>query len=117
MSPARVNEAIAKLVVRLHDSDEHWSFSRIANHVKMTKCGVIRIYQREKKPKIQQKRGPKRNTSERYFIAYVFPKNTLVFSTDRRIARKSKEDPNLTAPEIREELALFDVTNRTVQRR
>lgn len=33
------------------------------------------------------------------------------------IARKSREDPKLTAPEIREELGLSGISSRTVQRR
>ena len=51
-------------------------------------------------------------------IIYLACDNIIICCrVDRRIARKSREDPNLTAPEIREDLNLKNITVRTVQNR
>uniref|UniRef100_A0A915DN31 Transposase Tc1-like domain-containing protein n=1 Tax=Ditylenchus dipsaci TaxID=166011 RepID=A0A915DN31_9BILA len=102
MAPQRCDDKLAKLIVRLHDTDEKWGFGKIAKHVKMSKDGVWKIRNREKHPKPIKTGGKRRSTDGR---------------TDRKIARKSKEEPHLTAPEIREELGLNDISLRTVQRR
>ena len=43
--------------------------------------------------------------------------NILFFSTDRKIVRKSLENPHLTAPEIRLQTGMENVSTRTIQRR
>uniref|UniRef100_A0A915ED75 Transposase Tc1-like domain-containing protein n=1 Tax=Ditylenchus dipsaci TaxID=166011 RepID=A0A915ED75_9BILA len=102
MRPKLIDQVTERLIVRLHDTDERWSFSRIAGHLKMPKQSVIRKYKRQKSPNVHKKDGRNRKTSARQ---------------DRMIARKSREDPNLTAPEIRTQLKLDDITVRTVQNR
>lgn len=65
MAPKRVDVRIEKLIVRLHDEDEKWSFEKIAKHIKMTKMGVRKIYQRVKNPKPVRHGGKPRATDKR----------------------------------------------------
>jgi len=73
----------------MHDTDEKLNFTKIADHDKITRAAVWKIYQRAKNPKPVRHRGKSRATDER---------------TDRRIVRKFNENPLLTAPEIRDDL-------------
>ena len=65
MAPKRCNDKIEKLIVRLHDTDEQWSFEKIADHLKMSKNGVWKIYQRVKHPKPIKMGGKPRATDKR----------------------------------------------------
>lgn len=50
-------------------------------------------------------------------ISYELIFYNICFRQDRLIARKSREDPNLSAPEVKEAIGLRDISARTVQRR
>lgn len=117
MAPPRCDDRIAKLIVRLHDTDEKLSFGKIAEHVGMAKSSVALIYQREKKPVALKKGGKQRVTDKRYLLYCCCAFTAFYYRTDRKIARLSKENPRLTAPEIREELKLENVSPATMRRR
>jgi DNA-binding Lrp family transcriptional regulator len=114
MAPKRCDKRLERLIVRLRDSEEKWTYQAIAEHVGMTKKGVWKIYNRVVRPKEVKTGGKPRATN----IRSIYNRYDLVFfRTDRRIVRKSNENPDLTAPEIREELGLLEISVRTVQRR
>lgn len=54
-----------RLIVRLRD-DENWSFNKIKDHTKLSKGGVIKIYNRIKHPKDLLPPGRHRSTDRRY---------------------------------------------------
>ena len=68
MAPKRCDQRIEKLIVRLHETDEKWSFSKIAKHVKMSKAGVWEIYQRVKNPHTLKSGGKPRATDARLVV-------------------------------------------------
>lgn len=65
MRPKITTESEEKLIVRLHDTDEKWSFQRIADHLKKPKKTIRDAYDRQKKPKFHKPDGRKRITSDR----------------------------------------------------
>uniref|UniRef100_A0A915DHT3 Uncharacterized protein n=1 Tax=Ditylenchus dipsaci TaxID=166011 RepID=A0A915DHT3_9BILA len=63
MRPKSIDQVTERLIVRLHDTDERWSFTRIADHVGIPKESVRDAYHRQKNPKVHKKDGRKRKTS------------------------------------------------------
>jgi hypothetical protein len=66
MRPKSIDQVTERLIVRLHDTDEKWSFAAIADHLKIPKQCVFRAYNRQKKPRMHKKDGRPRKTTERY---------------------------------------------------
>jgi len=101
MARKRSNSKIRSLIVRLRE-EEKWSFKRIGDLIKMTNRGVSKIYKNEKMPIVYKKDGRPRCTASRL---------------DTRIAKMSKENPFITAPDIKRKLKLENVSTSTIQRR
>ncbi|XP_065650928.1 uncharacterized protein LOC136079138 [Hydra vulgaris] len=95
----QTDSKIESLVLRLR-KEEKWSIGQITAHVKMSKGEIHKIIHREKSKNIVKKGGRPRITDKR---------------TDRKIVRKSLENPHLTAPEIRLQTGMENVSTRTIQ--